>query len=46
MAQTTLTTEELNVFLLRIINNTGGIRRKMVALKQFLQKHKVITNKS
>jgi hypothetical protein len=46
MAQTTLTTEELNVFLLRIINNTGGIRRKMVSLKQFLQKNKVITNKS
>jgi hypothetical protein len=44
MEQTTLTTEELNVFLLRIINNTGSIRRKMVALKQFLQKHKVITN--
>jgi hypothetical protein len=44
MEQTTLTTEELNVFLLKIINNTGGIRKKMVALKQFLQKHKVINN--
>jgi hypothetical protein len=44
MKQTTLTTEELNEFLLKIINNTCGIRRKMVALKQFLQKHKVINN--
>ena len=44
MEKPTLTTEELNVFLLKIINNTGGIRRKMVALKKFLQKHKVITN--
>lgn len=39
MKQNNLTTEELNEFLLKIINNTGGIRRKLLALKQFLQKY-------
>ena len=42
MKQYTLTTEELNNFLLEIINNKGGLRRKLVALKQFLQKYKTI----
>jgi hypothetical protein len=40
MEQHTLTTKELNNFLLEIINNKGGLRRKLVALKQFLQKYK------
>jgi hypothetical protein len=34
-----LTVEELNEFLLKIINNKGGMRRKLVALKQFLNKY-------
>jgi hypothetical protein len=34
-----LTVEELNEFLLKIINNKGGMRRKLVALKQFLKKY-------
>jgi histidinol phosphatase-like enzyme len=42
MEKHTLTTEELNNFLLEIIHNKGGLRRKLVALKQFLQKHKII----
>lgn len=42
MEQSTLTTEELNSFLLKMMNNTGGLRRKLIALKQFLKKHKVI----
>jgi hypothetical protein len=34
-----LTVEELNEFLLKIINNKGGMRRKLIALKQFLKKY-------
>jgi|LakMenEpi03Aug12_release.lakeMendotaPanAssembly.Ray.scaffolds.fasta_scaffold3440015_2 hypothetical protein len=34
-----LTTEELSEFLLKVINNTGGVRRKMVALKHFVDEH-------
>jgi hypothetical protein len=34
-----LTVEELNEFLLKIINNKGGMRRILVALKQFLKKY-------
>jgi hypothetical protein len=34
-----LTVDELNEFLLKIINNKGGMRRKLVALKQFLNKY-------